>query len=158
MADQFKKYVVDDTYTPVKKKLRDMGDGTHAEVVSVADAAGVMVKSGPGTTVSVVIANGATLSPSVDLGNGRLGRIGCPSNIDGNTKLSFMTSHDNVTFRVLRDEYGVEYTVVPVVDSGVVPNLGMFAAARYLKVRFGTSTAAGTAATASRTFDLTLLA
>lgn len=116
------------------------------------------VASGAGSTVTATISNGQTLSAAVDLGNQRLGRIGCPASVDGNTTLSFMTSHDGVTYRALFDAYGTEYTVTIAANRSVVPDLTMFASARYLKVRFGKSTAAGTAATADRAFDLSTLA
>lgn len=123
-----------------------------------AITAGVTVKSGAGTVVQGTIVNGQTLSGSIDLGNARLGRIGCPASVDGNTKLSFQTSHDGVSFRNLFDAFGSEYTVVIAADRSVVPDLTMFAGARYLKVRFGTSAVPGTGATANRTFDISTLA
>lgn len=117
----------------------------------------VAVASGPGSSVQVVIANGQSLSPTIDLGNARLGRIGLPGNIDGAAKLSFQTSHDGATWRNLFDAFGSEYTVAVAVDRSVVPDLTMFAAARYLKIRLDTS-AAPKLATANRTIDISTLA
>lgn len=149
MTDKNTTLVAED-YTPLKKKLQDMGDGTHAEVVSV--------KSGAASSVQAAIATGQTLSGFIDLGNQRLGRIGCPANVDANTKLSFETSHDGVTSRPLFDEFGTEYSIVIGASRSVVPDLTKFAAARWIKIRYGLSTAAGTVAAATRTFDLSLLA
>lgn len=151
MADKKLNLAVND-YTLVQQNVKDLGDGTHAPVVSA------QVVSGAGTTVQASIAIGQTLSGFIDLGNSRLGRIGCPASVDGNTILSFETSHDGVSSRPLFDQYGTEYTVTIAANRSVVPDLTMFAAARYIKVRFGKSTAAGTVATAARTFDLSTLA
>lgn len=115
------------------------------------------VKTAAGGVVSPVVAIGQSLSPAIDLGNGRLGRIGCPAAMDGATKLTFQTSHDGATFRDLYDQFGTEYSVTVAVNRSVVPDLTMFAAARYLKVRMGTG-AVAVVATVARTFDLSTLA
>jgi hypothetical protein len=120
-----------------------------------AEDSATFVASGKGASFEATIANGASLSSAVDLQAYRLGRIVLPAAIDG-TAMTFQTSLDGVTWKNLYNEFGSEYSVVIGADRSVVPDLTMFAAAAWLKVRTGTA-AAPTAQTAARTIQLATL-
>lgn len=133
----------------------DASVGAGADGPTASDEAPLPIKTGASQNFQVQIANGQSLSAVLDLGNYRLGRIGLPASFEG-TKLSFQTSHDGVTFRDLYDAFG-EYTTVAGASRSVVPDLTMFASARYLKIRSGTS-ASPSVVGAARTLDITTLA
>lgn len=117
---------------------------------------GQRVASGPGASFDVdVPAAGSEVT--VDLGTYRLGRIGFPADIGTATAMTFATSHDGQTYRDLYDAFGVEYSVKALAGKAVVPDLTMFAAARFVKIRFGTGATANVYANA-RTVTLSCLA
>ena len=118
------------------------------------DDGAAYVASGKGATFEATIANGASLSSAVDLQAYRLGRIVLPAAIDG-TVMTFQTSLDGKTWKNLYNDVG-EYSVPIGADRSVVPDLTMFAAAAWLKVRTGTA-AAGTPQSAARTIHVATL-
>jgi hypothetical protein len=102
------------------------------------------VASAPRTVFTATIANGASLSGAVDLGNGTLARIGCPAVVTVNTDatFSFQTSTDGVTWKDYYDEYGNEVTIAPgkvAASRSFNAPLATFASVRYLKLRTGKS-------------------
>jgi len=64
-------------YGQVRKRYRDMSDGTHAEVVAVGTA--------PIIAVPVIIAKDASESAEVDLGGRALVGVVCPAAIEATT-------------------------------------------------------------------------
>lgn len=114
----------------ITKKYREMADGCYAEVVSL---------DGDIETVTVTIANGASLSDEVDVGEGRvLVGILMPAAWTA-ASMTFQAGAVSGALGNLYDEYGteVEYTV----DASryVAVDIPTFASARYVKVRSGTS-------------------
>lgn len=116
------------------------------------------VKTASGTNLLVTVPAAAAISPAIDLTTYRLARIGCPADVGLATVMSFQVATSlGGTYRDLYDQYGSEYTVKVANNRAVVPDLTMFAGARFLKIRFGTS-AAPTVYANGRDVDLSLLA
>ena len=117
------------------KRFRDMGDGTHAEVVATEGIA-------PRATVTGTIANGASLSGVVDLRT-----VGTPVALQTDAAwdtnaITFQGSYDGVVYTNLRN-MGVEVSIPGVVASSLEGlDLHEFLGLRYLKVRSGTAAAA----------------
>jgi hypothetical protein len=111
------------------KRLRDMGDGSHAEVVALAPA---LLQEVP-----VTIADGVSLSGAADL-TGRGTPVAVITDADWDTNaMTFQGSVDGVLYSDLRVA-GVEVSIAGVVASSLEPLDPMrFLACRYLKVRSG---------------------
>jgi hypothetical protein len=122
---------------------------------SRTDDGAAYVASGFGKYFDPTIANGASLSSAIDLQAWRLGRISLPAAIDGTT-MTFQVSTDGATWKNLYNEFGTEYSIVIGNDRTVVPDLTMFAAAAWVKLRTGTA-AAPTVQTAARTIRVAAL-
>jgi len=116
------------------KRFRDMGDGTHAEVVAAVGVA-------PLSTVTGTIANGASLSGAIDLR-----AVGTPVALQTDAAwdtnaIAFQGSYDGVVYTNLRN-MGVEVSIPGVVASSLEGlDLQQFLGLRYLKVRSGTAAA-----------------
>jgi len=116
------------------KRFRDMGDGTHAEVVAAAGIA-------PLSTLTGTIANGASLSGAIDLR-----AVGTPVALQTDAAwdtnaITFQGSYDGSVYTNLRS-MGVEVSVPGVVASSLEGlDLHEFLGLRYLKVRSGTAAA-----------------
>src|ERR1044072_669262 len=102
----------------------------------------VAVNPAQATLNTATIANGASLPGAVDLGRTRLAKINMPASWTA-AVLTFQTSSDNVTYRDLYDSYGVEYTAQAAASRSIILNLADWLGSRYVKVRSGTSAAAG---------------
>jgi len=117
------------------RRYRDMGDGTHAEVVAAAGIA-------PRATVTGTIANGTSLSGVVDLRT-----VGTPVALQTDAAwdtnaITFQGSYDGAVYTNLRN-MGVEVSIPGVVASALEGlDLHEFLGLRYLKVRSGTAAAA----------------
>ena len=87
---------------------------------------------------TATIANGASLSDAVDLGDARAARIVMPASWT-TANLTFQTSPDGSTWNNLYDSYDTEYTVKAAASRSILLPLVDFLSIRYLKVRSGTS-------------------
>jgi hypothetical protein len=150
------------------KRSRDMGDGSYAEVVAVANlptqvgadnrlpvnanlqvgdadvAVGNAVPVTPTTTrvtKTATIANGASLSGAVDLGDNVLVRIIMPAEWT-TAVLTFQTSDDGVTYAEALDTYDALLSYNPLVGNARPVEPVDFLGVRYLKVRSGTAASA----------------
>lgn len=103
-------------------------------------------------TVSVTIANAASLSGAVAVGDGVLTGIIMPAAWTA-AVLTFQASFDGTTFNDLYDEAGGEYTVAAAASRYISVPAGDFGGVLYLKVRSGTAGAA-VAQGAARTLNL----
>ena len=117
------------------KRYRDMGDGTHAEVVAAAGIA-------PLSTVTGTITSGASLSGAIELRT-----MGTPVALQTDAAwdtnaITFQGSYDGVVYTNLRN-MGAEVSIPGVVASALEGlDLHEFLGLRYLKVRSGTAAAA----------------
>lgn len=91
--------------------------------------------------LTATIANGASLSGAVPLGNGGLTRIAMPAAWTA-ANLTFQTSYDGVTFANLYNHEGTEYTVQAAASREILLPLADFLGVRFIKIRSGTSAAA----------------
>lgn len=98
----------------------------------------MIAASGPVTTTTATIANGAAITGAIDIGSARLARLATPGAWTA-ANLTFQTSVDGVTFKNLYDIYGAEYTVVAAADRAILMPLADFVGVRYFKIRSGTS-------------------
>jgi hypothetical protein len=99
----------------------------------------------PGDPKSALIANAASLSGVIDLGDQRLHRIHLPSAWTA-AAITFQTSSDGVAFADLYDKDGeitLPSSVVAASRSVVVPQEAFYGI-RYLKIRSGTGASAVT--------------
>jgi hypothetical protein len=120
-----------------------LGGGVSAAAGTIPTES-VAIQASPRVVFTANIANGASLSAALALGNCTAARIGMPAVVTGSgtTTLTFQTSHDGVTYKDFYDEYGNEYTVAAgKVTQGRSYKLPLadFASIPYLKVRLGTS-------------------
>lgn len=115
------------------KRLRDMGDGSHAEVVALAPA---LLQEVP-----VTIADGESLSGAADL-TGRGTPVAVITDADWDTNaMTFQGSVDGVLYSDLRVA-GVEVSIAGVVASSLEPlDPQQMLACQHLRVRSGTSVA-----------------
>ena len=117
------------------KRYRDMGDGTHAEVVAAAGIA-------PLSTVTGTITSGASLSGAIELRT-----MGTPVALQTDAAwdtnaITFQGSYDGVVYTNLRN-MGVEVSIPGVVASSLEGlDLQQFLGLRFIKVRSGTAAAA----------------
>ena len=91
--------------------------------------------------IPVVIANGASLSPSVYLDKGVLSAIHMPAAWD-TANLTFQGSNDNFTFDSVYNDAGTEFTITAVASRYIIvttTNTANLAGLMYIKVRSGTS-------------------
>jgi hypothetical protein len=102
--------------------------------------------------MDISIANGASLSSAIDLGNTRLSYIVMPSAWTA-ANLTFQVSEDGVTYADLYNDSGTEYTVTAAASRTLRVTLPDWLAIRYLKVRSGTSASPVTQG-AARTLQL----
>lgn len=113
-----------------KKKLVDMGDGTHAErQVSALQ---------PISTAVATIANGESLSAAVDLGGWRVAGIVMPASWTA-ANLTLQTSPDGETYNNRYDRSGTEYTITAAASRSIQIPLDDLLSVRFIKVRSGTS-------------------
>jgi hypothetical protein len=91
--------------------------------------------------LAATIANGASLSGAVNLGNGGLAAIVMPSAWTA-AVLTFQGSSDGTNFYNLYDDTGSEITATVSTSRIVALQPSLFAGLRYVKVRSGTSGAA----------------
>jgi hypothetical protein len=117
-----------------------LGIKTAANSLSVAPGSDTTwtVASGQLSSVTVNIANGASLSTGYDLGLARAARIAMPATWTA-ANLTFQASYDNATWNNLYDSYGVEYTVVADASRSIILPISDFLGIRYIKIRSGTS-------------------
>jgi hypothetical protein len=87
---------------------------------------------------TVTIANGASLSGVVALGNKRLAAIQMPAAWTA-ANLSFQGSLDGVTYQELQDSFGAALTVIAAASVCISVDVTLFAGWPYLKIRSGTS-------------------
>lgn len=115
------------------KRLRDMGDGSHAEVVALAPA---LLQEVP-----VTIADGESLSGAADL-TGRGTPVAVITDADWDTNaMTFQGSVDGVLYSDLRVA-GVEVSIAGVAASSLEPlDPQQMLACQHLRVRSGTSVA-----------------
>lgn len=129
--------------TQALKTLKDMGDGTFAEVVAlIASQVGAMlVGSAQSSVFESTVVSGQSLSPAIDLGTYRAGRLGLPATITGTGAITFQVSTTSGgTYKDLYDKDGIEYKIASSAASrSYALNVSDFLSIRFLKVRFGTS-------------------
>ena len=92
----------------------------------------------PLDTADAVIANGASLSPAIDLSGTVIVGFVMPASWTA-AVLTFQVSDDNVTFNDLYNESGTEISLTVAAARFVRLNPAEWAAIRYLKVRSGTT-------------------
>ena len=109
-------------------KVIDQGDG------SFAFALGATARS----TMTAIIASGASLSGVVDLGDNVIVALSMPSAWT-TAVLSFQSSYDGVTYQELKDEYDALLSYNPLVASNRAVEPQHFLGWRYIKVRSGTA-------------------
>jgi hypothetical protein len=131
------------------KSLRDMGNGTHAEVLAASVA--------PVNTAAktVTFAAGESLSNEIDLGVARAGAILTPAAWTA-ASLTALVSHDGVTYSSLYDSDDIEWAVTTAnMATGRARTLPLttFLPYRFLKFRSGTA-ALAVAQAAARTLYL----
>lgn len=100
--------------------------------------------SSPGMNVSystAAIANGASLSGAVNLGDSRAVMLMMPSAWTA-AVLTFQVSRDGTNFKNLYDKDGQEYTAQAAADRAVLLPLAEWAGIEHIKIRSGTSGAA----------------
>lgn len=90
---------------------------------------------------TATIANGASLSGAVDLGQSRAVRLVMPAAWTA-ASLTFQTSYDGTTYNNYYNADGTEYTVQASSSRSILLPLADFVGIRFLKVRSGTSSAA----------------
>jgi hypothetical protein len=113
------------------KRLRDMGDGTHAEIVVAAQPQVI--------TKQITIPSGGSLSEAIDLSVGKLALILIPAQWTA-AELTFQASPDGNTFGDLYDSIGTEYKVlVGAAGRSILVPIGDFMSIRFLKIRSGTA-------------------
>jgi hypothetical protein len=105
------------------------------------------------TTATATIANGASLSGSVDISGKGILRINMPASWTA-AVLTFQTSMDNSTFNDLYTAAGTEYTVQAAASRSIILPPADFAGVKYIKVRSGTS---GSAVNQGASRDLALV-
>lgn len=86
----------------------------------------------------ITIANGGSLSSSIDFGTARLSLINMPAAWTAAT-LTFQVSSDGTTFRNLYMSDGTEYSITVGASQSVIVPLVDFLGIRFLKIRSGTS-------------------
>lgn len=91
--------------------------------------------------LTATIANGASLSGAVDLGDSRAARLAFPAAWTA-AVVTVMTSMDGTTYRDLYDKDGTEYTIQAAASRSVLLPVADFYGIRYVKFRSGTSAAA----------------
>lgn len=131
------------------KRFKDMGDGTHAEVVSVP---GIEVNAGL-TSKTATIANGASLSDTVDCGEGLFPVALIIPGAWTPADITFQASIDGTNFSNLYDEDANEITVTANTSRFIVLTPSEWVGVRYLKIRSG-SAAAPINQTAERTITV----
>jgi hypothetical protein len=143
MTDKTVNFIADEGGT-LPKKMRDMGDGTFAEVVSseiapAANAEFTVVSAAPSSAACNIAIN-ESLSTAIDLADQRAARIAMPAAWTA-ANLTFQTSVDGITYNDLYDKDGIEYTVVAAASRSMILPLADWLGVRYVKVRSGTSAA-----------------
>lgn len=89
-------------------------------------------------STGATIANGTSLSATVDIGGTTLAGIVMPAAWDA-ANLTFQASHDGTSFNNLYDALGGEKTVTAAASRFIALDPADFAGVRYLKLRSGTS-------------------
>jgi hypothetical protein len=117
-----------------------------AQTTTSSEGPGMLSQNGtvtePFRLGTVTIANGASLSGSVDMGAARLVGIIMPASWTA-AGLTFQCSSDNSTFYNMYDETGAELTWTVAASTYVTANFPTrWLACRYLKIRSGTSSVA----------------
>lgn len=113
-------------------------DGRGKHVKCDADGNLYMIPAPLATNQTVTIANGASLSNSVDLGGRALSAILMPAAWTA-AALTFQASLDGVTFFNLLDGAGAEITASAAAGSFIRLSINDWLALRYLKIRSGTA-------------------
>jgi hypothetical protein len=90
------------------------------------------------SAASATIANGASLSGAIDLGQSRAARIVMPAAWTA-ADLTVQTSYDGVTYNNLYNSDGTEYTIKAAASRSILLSLVDFIGIRFLKLRSGTS-------------------
>lgn len=129
--------------TPGQAILQPVETGQKFAAIEAADAGVTYVASAAPGSAAAGIANGASLSGAIDLGDQRLHRVAMPAAWTA-AGLTFQASADGVTFNDLYNEAG-EYALTSTVvaaSRSIVVDQAIFYGIRYLKVRSGTAAAA----------------
>jgi len=137
MANKAIELVQRSTQDTVPQLAVDLGDGTYALAVTVPAGGG----SGSLTSFSTTIAEGESLSSSVNLGGGlTLVGISMPAAWTA-APLTFQASRYGSTFIDVYDAAGVELQVAAAANRYIVLDPALWVGVWYLKLRSGTSAA-----------------
>lgn len=137
MANKAIELVQRSTQESVPQLAVDLGDGTYALAVTVPAGGG----SGSLTSFSTTIAEGESLSSSVNLDAGyTLVAISMPAAWTA-APLTFQASRYGSTFVDLFDADGVEVQVAAAANRYIVLDPALWVGVWYLKLRSGTSSA-----------------
>lgn len=151
----------------ISKRYKDMGDGSHAEVVAVGAmpstavtgplTAAELAAAVPGVTlVTATIAQGESESAEVDLGNRALIAVITPAEVEATTaQISIKHGHVSGT-RHVRQKYGVKQAIeISTTNRESVVDPADYPALRYVSIVAETSAGVAVAqATAAREFVL----
>lgn len=117
------------------EKLKDMGDGSHAMVVALTTAP---------APLETTIAQGATVSAAIDLGDATICGIGWPAAMTlTSATCTFQVSADGVAYKALKRDDGSALTLTGLAqdtDTSFGDIFTHFYGVRYLKLVIARST------------------
>lgn len=126
---------------PGRPELVRIPEGHRLAAILAGGVAGASVTGAAlPDAVAAVIANGASLTAAIDLGNTRLSRIAIPASWT-TANLTFVVSYDGTTYNDLYDSSGTEVTATAAASRSISLHslYALFQDVRWLKIRSGTS-------------------
>jgi len=121
-------------YGQVRKRYRDMSDGTHAEVVAL----GASQPAVTATNVTVTIANAESVSGAANLEGRGVVRLDMPAAWT-EAVITVQLSNDGTTWRNAYTQFGTEYTITAAADQSILLDPSDLASATHIRLRSGTA-------------------